>query len=438
MYDLAILNGDVYFSGEFVNTNVYIKNGRIAFIGEELMRAAEVYDAYNKLVLPGFIDPHVHFSLNTEKGMSADTFFSGSISAAFGGITTFIDFLDPIRQDRELDPYFENRMNLASDSVIDYSFHSCLGNFRGDISKVLKKIKNYGIPSVKVFTTYSQSDRMCQDYVIDEIMSFSRKQKILLMVHAENDSLIRKDQDIEVKDLYESRNCLCETTEVIKLAQMNEYHDGNLYIVHTGCGEIIQILKEKYCKLLSKSIILESAPHYFMFDSNVYSMENGFLFTMTPPLKPKKQRSLLWENFDAISVIGTDHCPFRAAEKNQKYVSEIPMGVGGVEHSFEVMYNILGKKVIDKFTINPARIFGLFPQKGTIFPSSDADIVIFDPNKEHTIKENHSGSDYNIYKGITVKGAVESTICRGKFAVKNGIFMGKRGNGHFVKRNEHE
>ena len=200
---------------------------------------------------------------------------------------------------------------------------------------------------------------------------------VRIVIHSENDDLVDYSKNILIKNHEKSRDTLCETTEVLKLAQMARVTGGNLYIVHVSAGTTADLISREYRKELENgNIIMESCPHYFIFNSSCYNKRSGFLYTMTPPLRPEEDRKLLCENLDYISTIGTDHCPFSEEMKKHKYTSETPMGIGGIKYSFLNMYTLFGDKVIKKFTSNPARAYNMYPKKGTILPGSDADIVL--------------------------------------------------------------
>ena len=423
---MRILNGKLYVEGNFIEGNLYIKNGVIEAITRSTLESAESYDAKGKMVLPGFIDPHVHFNLGVGVNVSEDDFLNGSKKAAIGGITTFIDFLDPIKDVSQLDEAFNNRYKLAQNSVIDYGFHVTLGNPEGDVKELLNKSCHLGMPTIKLFTTYASTNRQTKDYYIDELLKYSKKTKARILVHAENNDMI-KEQNVLVMDHEASRPVLSEITEVLKLAEMARYRGGNLYIVHTNCGTTLERLKELYPKELHSSIILESAPHYFKLNSSLYEREDGYLYTMTPPLRSEEERIKMINNIDAIDVIGTDHCPYSKVLKNKKYTSEIPMGIDGVKYSFLNMFTIFGDSIISKFTTEPSKIHGLYPKKGVLMPGSDGDIVIFDPNKITKVVD-----DESVYNGEILKGEINATISKGKFIVKEGKFID--GKGQYLAR----
>lgn len=426
IFDLGILNGRLYLEGKFIESNLYIKNGIIDTISTSYLESTENYDAKGNMVLPGFIDAHVHFNLGVGANVSEDDFYDGSINAAIGGITTFVDFLDPISDVSELDKAFSTRHDLAKKSVIDYGFHVTLGNPKGDVKELLNKSCLLGMPTIKLFTTYASTNRQTKDYYIDELLKNSRSTKTRIVVHAENNDMI-KEKDVLVKDHEKARPALSEITEVLKLAEMARYRGGLLYIVHTNCGTTLERMKEMYAKELHSSIVLESAPHYFKLNSSVYEKENGYLYTMTPPLRTEDERKRLVDNIDAIDVIATDHCPFSKKLKNKRYTSEISMGIGGVKYSFLNMFTLFGESIIPKFTENPSKIHGLYPKKGTLMLGSDGDVVIFDPNKTTKVIDENS-----VYNNEVLKGEIIATISKGKFIVKEGKFLD--GQGEYLLR----
>jgi len=432
MFDLGVVNGRIYIDGHWLKGNLYIKDKKISTISNELLESKEEYDAKGRSVLPGFIDPHVHFKLTNGQYTSVDDFYSGSRAAAFGGITTYIDFLDPVKNNIELRKAFNDRRALAKDSVIDYAFHATIADLDEDPISFINEVKTLGIPTIKLFTTYSSSNRNTKDRTIDRLLRNTKETGTLLLAHAENDDLVVDGEKIHVVQHSSARPAIAEISEVIKLAEMTKYRDGRMYIVHTNCGTTIESLKENYNSILNKDFIIESCPHYFILPSSKYLQRDGYLYTMTPPLRSEREMQKLNHQIDNVFTIGTDHCPFSSFDKNKEFVNEIPMGVGSVEYSFPIMYEKFGEKIIDKFTKNPAMAHGLYPRKGTLLPGADADIVVFDENEQYVIRENHSKVDYNIYKDMEITGKVCTTISKGKFVIKDGVFLG--GFGEYLPR----
>jgi len=431
MYDLGILNGKLYLDGIFINANVYVKSGKIVDISTNYLQCKKEVDATGKFVLPGFIDPHVHFELNSGKYTSVDDFESGSISALFGGVTTIIDFLDPISKLEELEYAFKNRLSAAKKSYVDYSFHATLGNFSGDLSALFKEIKEFGTKSVKVFTAYSSSNRRTNDKLMFELFKLSKIHKIPILIHAENEDMIV--ENVPIKMHSKARPEISEISEIIKIAEFLNQTKGTAYIVHTTCGTSIEEVKNRFDDILNNNLFFESCPHYFYFDDSVYETQSGYLYAMTPPLRSRREKEKLKNNIDKVFSIGTDHCSFNKKDKRKRKTGNLPMGIGGIEHSFVLTYSLFGKKIIEKFTINPAKFFGLYPQKGTLLPGADADIVIFDPNYKGIIKESHTKSDYDLYLGIQIKGKIEKVFKNGALIIEDDKLV-RKNKGNFIRR----
>jgi dihydropyrimidinase len=439
MFDLGIINGRVYIDGRFLDTNVYINEGTIKKIDRSTFECEKTLDAEGKLVLPGFIDPHVHFSLDLGEFSSRDDFESGSRTAVFGGVTTFLDFTRPVFSHEEALIAIRERKKEAEKSCIDYSFHLTLGNFSGDVEKLVKTCREEGLGSIKVFTAYSESNRRCSYEIIEKIL----ENDILLMSHSEEDELVNPIWE-EVATYEESRPIKAEMTSVEKLCKIissassvvdtvdAENHEGKLYIVHVSSGSTIEMVKDEFGPLLNKSIFLESCPHYFNLSSEFYCRKEGRLYLMAPPLRSREEVEKLRRNIDLLSTIGTDHCPFMKEEK-LKYdrADKVPKGVGGIEYSFSLMYTLFGEKIIPKFTSGPAEIFGL-GKKGRIREEFDGDIVVYDENISRAIDSGTSICDYSVYKDMVVRGKVTTTISRGRIIMDKGIFYG--GRGKFLRR----
>ncbi len=430
--DLGIVNGKIYMNGNYIDANIYASNGKITGITTDELPCEKQVDAKGRLILPGFIDPHVHFHLGVGENINEDDFQEGSIKGLLGGITTYIDFLDPVKSPEQVENSFQKRMLLASKSYSDYAFHGTVANPKGSAKEMLEKHAEQGITSLKLFTTYGDTDRRTYDSYIRDLLLESSETKSKIVIHAENDDLITADNNTELKDHEKSRPSLCERTEVVKLAEMAKDTKGHLYIVHVSAGSTAKMVQEQYAKeLADHTITLESCPHYFIFNSDIYKKENGYLYTMTPPLRPEEDRKLLVEYLDSIETIGTDHCPYPEWKKNKKRTSQIPMGIGGITYSFLNMYTLFGNRIIDKYTQNPAKAYGLYPKKGVLSPGSDADIVILNPNIETVIKDENS-----VYYNMKLQGNIEKVFLRGELVVENSkVYPSK---GEYIRRQEYD
>lgn len=426
MYDLKLINGMVYLDGTFVSTNVYVKDGLIARLSTEDIEALDTYDCHGNLVLPGILDPHTHFDLDLGHISSVDDFHSGTKAAAFGGVTTIVDFLQPVNNTLDLIQAFEHRKEQAKNAVIDVKFHACLTEPQDDLNLFTDTMLSYGMNTVKIFTTYSDSNRRTYDKAIQELLKLSASKPFLVAAHIENDEMIVLDATAPYEALPDNRPTLSETSEALKLAGFVKATGGSLYMVHCSSGETLKQLVEQYSDLLHHQLFVETCPHYVTFNRDRLTKEDGYLYTMAPPLRSEKERLTLIQLIDQIDTIGTDHCPFMSTDKHHKKLIDMPLGVDGVESSFRIMHTMFGDAIIDKMTKHVAQIHGLYPQKGVIQEGSDADLFVYHLEPT-TIDTFHSKSDYSIYRGMIVDGVVVSTISRGTFVVKDGKYQSHRG-----------
>ena len=426
MYDIGIINGKVFIDGKYNNVNIYIEDEIISLITKDYLDAKTIYDCENNLVIPGIIDPHTHFELDLKTTSSKDDFYTGSISAIYGGVTTIIDFIDPVDNAFDLEANLNKRINQAKKSLVDFKFHACLKNPEGNINEIVKKMNDLNLSTVKLFTTYSDSLRRTYDKEIRELLTYSKTNNFLVTAHCEDDEQINIKNTYQPHDINQSRPSSSETDEAVKLAKMVEETNGNLYMVHLSSGNTIKKLVNDFPQIINKNFKIESCPHYFLFNKSKYKKQDNYLYLMAPPLRSKKEQNILKKYINNIDVIGTDHCPFNSDEKNQKLLKDIPFGIGGVEHSFDVMYSLYKEAIIDKMTLNVARIHNLYPRKGIIKEGSDADMFIYKLKKKK-IKEDHSQANYTVYHNTSVLGEVVTTLIRGKFVLKDKVLFNNVG-----------
>jgi dihydropyrimidinase len=418
MNDLLIKNGLVFLNGKWVKTNLAILGEKISYIGNDEVDAKEILDVKGLKVLPGLIDPHVHFELNCGRTTSCDDFYTGSVCAAYGGVTTIIDFLDPTRNAEELEKSYYERIALAKKSLVDYHMHACIREPNGDLEEYVKKVVELGMRTIKLFTTYSDTHRRTYDKDIAELLRLSKKYNVMIEAHIENDDLIDLRDEYTYKDLPVSRPSLSETSEALKLAKLVRETGGNFYMVHCSSGETLKALKEQFSDILGKNFFVESCPQYFVFNNSVLEREDGKLFTFAPPLRSERERQLLTAYYKDINAIGTDHCAFMKKEKDYPSLKGFPLGVGGVEHSFSIMYRRFGDEIIDKMSKNTG-ILQDFPTKGELEVGKDADISIFQELPDFFEKENHGTCDYSIYDGVIGAGEFRYVLVRGQFVLKD-------------------
>ena len=430
MLDYLLANGFAYINGRYQKVNIGVTGDRISYIGKGTPAAKKVLDVHHNRILPGFIDPHVHFALYCGTITSRDDFFYGSKTAAYGGVTTIVDFLDPSRNAKELVETYSKRLLEAKNSNIDYHFHACIREPNGDLEEYVLKMKELGINTVKLFTTYSETHRRTEDKDIKKLLKLSRKYKFLVCAHIERDSSIKHDKNLTYRDLPKARSSAAETMEALKLCEMAVKTKGKLYMVHCSSGYTLESIVTTFGKYLGKYIFVESCPQYFVFNNEVLKRKDGYLYTFAPPLRSEIERKKLCKYFDYISSIGTDHCSFNKADKeSHPLLQGHPLGVGGIETSFLTMYEMFGDKVIEKMCQNTAKI-QRFKYKNGIKLENFADLVIMSSDPQ-VVDKPHGLADYSIYEGMHLSNKIISTISRGKFVVMNGKFYPRKG--HLVK-----
>ena len=418
MFDKSLINGLVYIDGKWQKANLSILGEKIAYVGDEIKDAKEVIDCNGLNIIPGLIDPHVHFELNCGRLTSVDDFYYGSVAAAYGGVTSIIDFLDPTRNADELKDSYYERIELAKKSLVDYHMHACIREPNGDLEEYVKTVKELGMKTIKLFTTYSDTHRRTYDKDIIELLRLSKKYNVLILAHIEADDMISIKDEFTYKDLCVSRPGYAETLEALKLAGYAKETGGYLYMVHCSSGETLRHLKEEYGDILNKNLFVESCPQYFVFNNEVLNDENGKLFTFAPPLRSERERQLLHAYFDNLITIGTDHCAFNKEDKDWPHLAGFPLGVGGIEYSFSLMFRRFDEKVIDKMSKNVAMVED-FPTKGELKVGKDADIAVFKIIDNYRCKPGHGKCDYSIYEGVLGSGEFIHTLVRGEFVLKN-------------------
>ena len=427
MSELFITNGNCYIDGKWEKANILIKDEKIAYVGPEFLDCREIFDAEGLKIIPGLIDPHVHFALDCGTVTSVDDFDAGTRSAAYGGITTIIDFLDPTRNARKLERSFYDRLSLAKTSHVDYHLHGCIKEPDADLEQYVLTMKKLGINTIKLFTTYSETHRRTYDKDIIKLLELSKKYKFLVCCHIENDEMVDLKPEYKCTDIAIARPSRSETGEALKLAGFARQTGGYLYMVHCSSGNTLKSFVDEYSDILGKNLFVESCPQYFYFNKNVLQESNGCLFTFAPPLRSENEQQLLCENFSHLSTIGTDHCSFNLDDKrSHPNLIGHPLGIGGIESSFLVMHKKFGDSVIDKMSKNIAILEG-FSQKGAIFEGKDADLVFIKDTLPYMIGKPHGKADYSVYEGIEVNEKIIHTMLRGKFILKDEQFLGGKG-----------
>ncbi|MCL4547369.1 MAG: dihydropyrimidinase [Bacteroidetes bacterium] len=453
---LLIKNARIITAEHDYTADIFIENEKITTIGVALNIAADrTIDAKGKYVIPGGIDVHTHLDMPFGGTTSSDNFETGTRAAAFGGTTSIVDFATQARGTKmrtALDTWFKKAEGKAA---IDYGFHMIITDLPeadlGDMSDMVRE----GVTSFKLFMAYPNA-LMVDDATIFRAMRHTASSGSLICMHAENgnviDIIVQKAlAEGKTAPIYHAltRPTTAEAEAVNRTIALSQMAGAPVYIVHLSCNDALEKVVE--ARELGLPAYAETCPQYLFLsldDMNKPGFEDAKV-VFTPPLREKWNQEKLWGGLkkNNLQVISTDHCPFCFKEQKElgkNDFTKIPNGGPGIEHRMQLIFDggVVGKKItlnrwVELTSTTPAKIFGMFPRKGTIAPGSDADIVIWDPEKEHTIsaKTHHMAVDYSMYEGKKVKGDAEIVISRGEVIVEKGKFFGKAGRGNYVKRN---
>ena len=455
-FDTIIKNGSVVTAIDTYTADLGITNGKVSAIGKDLpvQNAGKVLDASGRLVLPGGIDVHTHLDMPFGGTTSADDFETGTRAAAFGGTTTLIDFAiqykgQPLRQ------AFDTWMGKASSkAVCDYAFHCIVTDVSGGQLAEMNDLVHEGVTSFKLFMAYP-GVFMLDDGSIFKALQTTSKNGGLVCMHAENGSAI----DVIVQQALAegkrapkyhalTRPTTAEAEATARAIALAEMAGAPIYIVHLSCNDALEKVREARDRGLP--VYAETCPQYLYLSIENFDAPGfeGAKYVFTPPLREKWHQEKLWNGLkrDHLQVVSTDHCPFCFKEQKElgrDDFTKIPNGGPGVEHRMSLIYS--GGVAGGRFSVNrfvelvsttPAKLFGLYPRKGTIAVGSDADLVIFDPTRKHTIsaKTHHMRVDYSMFEGIEVTGMPVAVLSRGRIVVEGDKFLGKAGQGEFLKR----
>lgn len=450
-----IRGGTVVTASETFIADVYLADGLVTAIGRDLaLPVASDVDAAGCLVLPGGVDPHVHLDFPSLTTTTADDTASGTSAAALGGTTTIINFALQ-RGGEHLAKALERSLTQAEGhALIDYGLHVVVADMSQPRLSEVDEIVAGGVSSVKMFMAYP-GELMVDDATLLLVMERLAALGGLPMIHAENGPVIQVLIDRALAAGRTSpqwhgktRPTILEAEAVHRAVVLAELSQAPAYFVHVSCAEASQEVAD--AKGRGLPVYAETCPHYLTLDDSVYDGDSFEVakYVMTPPLRAKSHQSALWHKIRRgdLDVISTDHCPFCMAGQKDAGISnfsKIPNGVGGVQYRLPLLYDrgvrsgqISLERLVAITATNPAKLFGLYPQKGTLAIGTDADIVVFDPAAPTTVRAASSPSkvDYSIYEGMRCAGSVRHVFSRGSQVVTDGYLTGAAGHGRFVER----
>ncbi len=469
-------------NGSFVNSylpsqgDLLIEDEKIVGVvstNTEVWPDAEVIDATGKFVLPGLVDPHTHIQLDTGIYKTDDDWDIGTKVAAYGGVTTVIDFATQF-PNMTFQEALEHRLKEAQPAHIDYSFHMIITTLPDQYDRALFQqemaaLVQQGITSVKLFTTYRPNYYIDDDALLSIFQLFPPS--MVVMVHCENDAMVSaatqrlvQQGQTALSNHAKARPPEAEYEAAARIITLANLVDNSItpYIVHCSWSKTFELLQT--LRTFTDQFYIETCPQYFWLDDSLYLTENAAHYIMQPPLRPAEDVKELQFQLPSFDVVATDHCDYHIEQKlaHQDF-TKTPGGITGLETSLQLTFTLY-KQLLQKAPLSfgefwgstpltslddriilgriakqmaemPAKIFGIFPQKGALMPNSDADVVIFDPKPTLTLKadELHHIGGYSPYNNYAVYGKIETTICRGQILVHRGKFVGDIGRGRFVK-----
>jgi dihydropyrimidinase len=462
--------GTLVTASEMFRADILIEDEKIALIGRDLPvgEDTQVVDVSDRLVLPGGVDPHTHFDLPMFGTVSSDDHYTGHKAAAFGGTTTVIDFV-PLEEEGIEKSVSLWREKADPKAAIDFSFHMNISRFDDQIEAELPALAGMGITSVKVFSAYNNRLRLSDDNIF-RVMRIAEKLGYLTMLHAENGDVI----ELLIAEALAAGHTTPEwhaltrpawtaVEAVLRGAALAAMAEAPLYIVHmNAAGEVDQLA---YARAKGLPVMGETCPQYLFFTIDHLRRPDGAKWVCSPPMRTREDNERLWQGLETgvLQVIGTDHCPFffdgakpilyegqpvaiPGKELGKDDFTKIPNGLPAVGDRLPVLWSegvVKGRLTPSQFvaltSTNPAKIFGLYPRKGSLTPGADADIVIWNPQKvvEYGVAKSHHRTDYNLFEGWTLTGFPEKVFLRGNLIVDGDQWLGKAGMGRFIQRSTH-
>ena len=453
---LLIKNGEIVTASERYVADIWCENETISRIepGITAPPGAGVIDATGKYVFPGFIDPHVHIYLPFMGTFAKDTHATASKAALVGGTTTLIEMICPARSDEPM-VGFELWLGKAQgNSACDFTFHMGVTRYDEAAEKQLIEIVKRGLSSFKIFLAYKGAFGIT-DEELYKTLRLAKKLGVITTAHCENADLVLELQKRLLAEgktgpewHHESRPPLVEAEGVHHLMTFAEMHDAHVYIVHLSCDEALR--EAAAAKYRGVKLWIETLIQYLLIDKTYAERPNfeGAKFVMSPPLRDKKNQDVLWNGLrnGLVSTLATDHAPFDFADQKpmgRNDFTKIPNGIPSLEDRVNAFYTYGVKRgrldlhrFVDVGSTQAAKLFGLFPRKGTIQLGSDADLVVYDPNYKGTIsaRTHQMNIDYNAFEGMAVEGRPHVVTVRGKVAARDGKFVGEGGRGQFLQR----
>jgi dihydropyrimidinase len=453
-HDLAIIGGTVVLPEGPAEVNIGVRNGLIERIGPEALAARETLDAAGKLVLPGGVDSHCHMDQQPWEGRTnADDFRTGTLSALCGGNTTVLPFAMQMRGQSLLEVVDDYHERARTKAHIDYGFHLIVGDpSREVLTRELPALFERGCTSIKIYLTYE--GLKLDDYEILTILDLARREGVMVMVHAENDACIRwltdrltESRKTALRYHVNAHPCIGEREATYRAISFAELIDTPILIVHVSSAAVVDEIRRARARGLR--IFAETCPQYLFLSSEDIDTEDlsGAKCVCTPPPRERSNQPGMWRGIldGTLAVFSSDHSPWNYSDKvaggPQKSFKDVLNGIPGIETRLPLLFSAArsgGKLTLEQFvditTTTPAKLYGLYPRKGVIRVGSDADLAIWDPDREVTIRNEmlHHAVDHTPYEGVRVRGWPIVTVSRGEIIYADGEVRSVAGRGRFL------
>ncbi len=451
-FDLVLEDGNVFLNGELRRTSIGIKNGKIAAIGiiSEFSGNGKKINLSGKLVIPGGVDPHTHIDGYSKAG----TIKNGTESAAIGGTTSVLDFSQANKNEDTVAAAASKIKRFSDNSPLDFTIKPMMvtDDFSSPerLETIFSELSKLGVMAVKIFTTYKNLGRYANNYQILQGMNTAKKYGIIVQIHAENNDFLEGNMEAmleegktDAKYHAMSKPPVSEDVAVADAAVMAGYSGAKVYCVHLSTRnspEIIDIARKHGIDIYG-----ETCPQYLILDDSFLNGKNGNEYICSPPLRKKEDNELMWKAISSgkIQAVGSDHVPFLSAQKKDLPFNKVPNGIPGIETRLPLLFSEgvqKGRITLDRFvdiiSTSPAKIFNLYPRKGTISIGSDADITVIDQNMEHGLRAEdlHMGTDIAVYSHMKAHGWPVLTVAGGEIVAQDDAFIGNGRRGKFLGR----
>jgi len=452
MTDLLIKDGTVILPGETLRADVAIADGVVTEVGRlGGLKARRVLDASDQYVMPGMIDPHLHLAHPFCDTRSTDDFWSGTLAAAAGGNTSIIDFAIQW-SGTPLDALKARRREADGEAAIDYGLHACLTRSDAEHISCIPQLMEAGIPSFKAYMVYRRQGRKMDDGGLLAMLRETAAAGGMTGVHAENEDMadynlavLEREGKLGAEYFPPYKPPIVEAEAVNRVLYLNQWAESQLYIFHLSTGEGLRLVRE--AKAAGQRVWAETCTHYLTLNEDRYSREDGADFICSPPLRPEEDVEAMWDGVISgdISIISSDHCGFSRQQKRE-YGSEftaVPNGLPGVEWRLPVIHTcgvvqerISVNRMVELLSTNPARMFGLYPRKGTLAAGSDGDVILFDPSATAEVGSlnQKTPAGWSPYADFTVRGLPTTVVSRGEIILQDGEVLAQKGRGRFLQR----